>query len=156
MQVLDNLDIMAKKPTIFREYKVIIREPLQVSRIKTYRVGRQRDCDLQLDDSTVSRRHAEVVLSPDGRYYLTDCNSAGGTFVRKEGQWQAVRQAFVSGSDQIRLGDFEMSASRFEALRQQGSGAGHSGGHGHTPAPGPDPRNRLIRDPVTGEVIEQR
>ena len=132
-----------------------------MSRIKSYVVGRQRGCDLQLDDSTVSRRHAEVILTPDGRYYLTDCNSAGGTYIYESAGWREVRQEFVSGSDRLRLGDCEITAARFEALRSRGGDSILVSSSVSATAPesesekGPDPRRGLQRDPVTGEIIEK-
>ena len=137
-----------------------------MSRIKAYVVGRQRGCDLRLDHATVSRRHAEVILTPDGRYYLTDCNSAGGTYIHESAGWRQIRQEFVSGGQRLRLGDFEITAARFEALRARGVApiSGPARGGGSTPAeltapksePGPDPRRGLRRDTITGEIIEQR
>ena len=129
-----------------------------MSRIKTYVVGRQQDCDLQLDDSTVSRRHAEVILTPDGRYYLTDCNSAGGTYIYEGAGWREVRQEVISAGDRLRLGDYEITAARFEALRDPGGG-GVSPKSAPEPAPkpenDPDPSRGLQRNPVTGEIIEK-
>lgn len=130
-----------------------------MSRIRAYLVGRQQDCDLQLDDSTVSRRHAEVILAPHGRYYLTDCNSAGGTYIQEGAGWRQIRQEFVSAGQRLRFGHCEITAARFEALLR-----GPAPGGGSTPAeviapqpePGPDPRRGLRRDTVTGEIIEQR
>lgn len=136
-----------------------------MSRIRTYVVGRQQDCDLRLDDSTVSRRHAEVILTPDGRYYLTDCNSAGGTYIHEGAGWRQIRQEFVSAGARLRFGHCEITAARFEALRPRGGAiSGPARGRGSTPAeltasksePGPDPRRGLRRDTITGEIIEQR
>lgn len=122
-------------------------------------VGRHQDCDLRLDDGSVSRRHAEVVLTPDGRYYLTDRNSAGGTFVFSEGGWQSLRQAFVTPNDRLRFGNLEVAASRLEALRPLlgagGSSVRAAGGGAAQPQRGPDPSRGLVRDPVTGEIIER-
>ena len=130
-----------------------------MSRIRTFLVGRHQDCDLRLDDTTVSRRHAEVVLTPDGRYYVTDCNSAGGSYLFNNGSWQPIRQAFVTASDRLRFGDLELPASRLEALRALLGGGGNAAAQAGTPPPEPQPRldpNRgLVRDPVTGEIIER-
>ena len=129
-----------------------------MSRIRTYMVGRQQDCDLRLDDSTVSRRHAEVILT-DGRYYLTDCNSAGGTYIHEGAGWRQIRQEFVSAGARLRFGHCEITAARLKALL-----CGPARGGGSTPAevtapqpePGSDPRRGLRRDTVTGEIIEKR
>lgn len=114
----------------------------------------------------MSRRHAEVILTPDGRYYLTDCNSAGGAYIHESAGWRQLRQEFVSAGARLRFGDFEIIAARFEALRACGGApiSGPARGGGSTPAevtapqpePGPDPRRGLRRDTITGEIIEQR
>ena len=43
-------------------------------------IGREKDCDLQLEDKQVSRRHAAVELSAE-RVILCDLGSANGTWV---------------------------------------------------------------------------
>ena len=54
-----------------------------MSRITTHLVGRDPRCDCRIDDPSVSRRHAHVVPAADGRLYITDRASSGGTFVRR-------------------------------------------------------------------------
>ncbi len=43
-------------------------------------IGRSRDCDVQTDDTGISRRHCEIVLYPD-RITVRDLGSRHGTFV---------------------------------------------------------------------------
>jgi two-component system, cell cycle response regulator len=43
-------------------------------------IGRATDCQIQLEDDGVSRRHAKVVLSPDGTIRLVDLVSTNGTW----------------------------------------------------------------------------
>jgi hypothetical protein len=43
-------------------------------------IGRSPDCNLQLDDPTVSRRHAEIRVTDQG-CWLEDLGSANGSFV---------------------------------------------------------------------------
>ena len=45
-------------------------------------IGRSPDCDVFLDDVTVSRRHAEIVHE-GGRYVIRDLGSLNGTFVNR-------------------------------------------------------------------------
>src|SRR6266542_1072238 len=65
-------------------------------------IGRERGCQLVVDDPLVSRRHAEVVFAEDG-WLLRDLGSRNGTFV--EGQ----RSAYVAVTDggEVRLGNAE-------------------------------------------------
>ncbi|MGM9992498.1 MAG: FHA domain-containing protein [Candidatus Bruticola sp.] len=42
--------------------------------------GRSKECDVRLDDTFVSRRHAQLLLEPDGDILLQDLNSGNGTF----------------------------------------------------------------------------
>src|SRR4051812_23768137 len=43
-------------------------------------LGRSIHCDVEIDDHTVSRRHAMIALRPDGAYLLDD-RSTNGTMV---------------------------------------------------------------------------
>ncbi|MGR3914978.1 MAG: FHA domain-containing protein [Gammaproteobacteria bacterium] len=137
-----------------------------MSRIKTHLIGRHPKCDLRLDDSSVSRRHAEVVLMPDGRYHITDRNSTGGTYVYENSDWRAIRQVIASAGDRLRLGHCEIAASRLESLRvlsrQHGGAKDAKRAAGNAPGDAnKKPDDRLDADkglrfnPETGEVIEQ-
>lgn len=44
-------------------------------------IGRDPDCDLVLDDTLVSRRHAEIERRADGRTYVSDLGSTNGTLI---------------------------------------------------------------------------
>lgn len=44
-------------------------------------MGRSCEADVQLLDNGVSRQHAQIVESPDGRHILVDLDSTNGTFV---------------------------------------------------------------------------
>jgi predicted component of type VI protein secretion system len=46
----------------------------------TYTVGRGEGCEIRLEDATVSRRHAVIIVTA-GRVTITDLGSANGTFV---------------------------------------------------------------------------
>ena len=137
-----------------------------MSRVKTFIIGRHQDCDLVLNDTSVSRRHAEVVPMSEGHYYITDRNSTGGTFVYSDSGWEQIRQRFVKATDRLRLGNHEIDASRLGLLcRLPGKGGVADTGDSSpqvasgvaNPAPddGLDPSKGLMRDPVTGEVIEK-
>lgn len=77
-------------------------------KFQTLSIGRHRNSDIRLKESTVSRRHAEVTVTGDGRYYLTDCGSLHGTQVSSgDGAWVNHRQGFVEASATVRLGTFE-------------------------------------------------
>lgn len=136
-----------------------------MSRIKTFIIGRHQDCDLSLTDSSVSRRHAEVVLTPDGNYYITDRNSTLGTFIYNGSDWEPIRQITVTSSDRLRCGHYEIIASRFEFLRTLSGSASSNknsnnvasaySGHSKNTDNEFDPNRGLIRNPETGEIIEK-
>ena len=121
-------------------------------RIKTYVVGRERGCDIRLDDASVSRRHAEIVPLSGGRVYVTDRATINGTFLRDGDQWRAIRQAVLKPTDYIRFGDCQMTAGQLNALCPRDD-----------PSPPDvrkedplDPNKGLVRDPDTGEIVEQQ
>lgn len=75
---------------------------------RTYRIGRKRDANIHLVHASVSRRHAELTLTTDGRYYLTDRGSLHGTWVSREGNWTEHRQGYVKLDDNLRFGEHEV------------------------------------------------
>ncbi len=66
-------------------------------------LGRHPDSDISLDDITVSRRHAEVVASPDG-YRVRDAGSLNGTYVNGE----RVDSAPLVHGDELQVGKFRL------------------------------------------------
>src|SRR5213593_3513853 len=62
--------------------------------------GREAGCDVVVAGKDVSRRHAEVVLTPKG-YVLVD-SSTNGTFVNEE---RVEGQRILARADVLRLGD---------------------------------------------------
>ena len=54
-------------------------------------VGRDIRCDIQIDDSGVSRRHF-CILEQEGSFYLQDAGSSNGTFVNgQKTLWQEIK-----------------------------------------------------------------
>ena len=48
-------------------------------------LGRRDDCDISIPfDTQISRRHAMLRVSPDGRLWLSDAGSLNGTFIGTE------------------------------------------------------------------------
>jgi diguanylate cyclase (GGDEF)-like protein len=66
-------------------------------------LGRSGDADFQIDDNTVSRRHARVSVSPDGVAQIPDLGSSNGTFVNKE-PIPANRPVTLEDGDRVQLG----------------------------------------------------
>jgi signal transduction histidine kinase/pSer/pThr/pTyr-binding forkhead associated (FHA) protein len=80
-------------------------------------IGRDAGNTIRLNDTEVSRRHAELYQKPGegARYYLRDVGSANGTFVNNV----AVSDAPLQPGDQIQVGQslFVFSGGRTEANR---------------------------------------
>ena len=125
-----------------------------MSNFSTYKIGRNSDMDIRIDDPTVSRIHAELVVTANGEFYLTDCGSSGGSYVARNGEWIPIRQEFISPTDAILLGRYQTTAPQLIAMvaRDDNKGDDHSGEE-------KPPTNDLPRGPVrrkieTGEIIE--
>ena len=82
----------------------------------TWILGRGQECDVQLDDTSVSRNHADIVCLSGGRLCVTDRGSTNGTFVRDGREWRAIHQEFLSPTDCVRFGDYEITVSELNAL----------------------------------------
>jgi hypothetical protein len=70
-------------------------------------IGRSRDCDVQLADTNVSRRHAEL-RQEGATYWIVDLGSTNGLEVNGK----RVKRAKLSDGDTITIGSTDVSFSR--------------------------------------------
>ena len=70
-------------------------------------IGRARDCDIQLADANVSRRHAEL-RQEGASYWVVDLGSTNGMEVNGK----RVKRAKLSDGDTITLGSTDMTFGR--------------------------------------------
>jgi Protein of unknown function (DUF3662)/FHA domain len=70
-------------------------------------LGRSRDCDIQLTDANVSRRHAEV-RQEGASYWIVDLGSTNGMEVNRK----RVKRAKLRPGDTITLGSTEITFDR--------------------------------------------
>jgi hypothetical protein len=68
------------------------------------RIGRSPDCEIFLDDVTVSRNHA-VLLERDGTYVVEDQGSLNGTFVNRK----RIESATLQEGDEVQIGKYRMT-----------------------------------------------
>lgn len=128
----------------------------------TYRIGRHRENDVAIDDATISRHHAEITVTEDGRFRLADLGSTNGTYVRQEGEWTEIESAYVEPDEIIMLGDYattpaELLSGRMaepaaaEAAEAPEESAAGEGEAAPPPRPRSDtiyPRERSLRAPA--------
>jgi len=65
-------------------------------------LGRGDDCEIRVQEHTVSRRHARIELGPDG-YVVTDLGSTNGTFINDKAIPNA--SATLRDGDYLRIGN---------------------------------------------------
>ncbi len=70
-------------------------------------VGRGKDCDVVLDDDSVSRQHAELSRDERGLYRLKDLESANGTFLNGK-RLEGSQTQLVPEGARLRFGDIEL------------------------------------------------
>jgi hypothetical protein len=68
------------------------------------RIGRSPDCEIFLDDVTVSRNHAVLVLE-NGKYHVEDEGSLNGTFVNRK----RIDNAPLTEGDELQIGKYRMT-----------------------------------------------
>jgi diguanylate cyclase (GGDEF)-like protein len=103
--------------------------------VKSYTIGRSEECDIHIDEPSVSRFHAVLRLYEDGSLLISDCESRNGTFhngMRLQNE-DAIK---LIGGDKLRIG--KESMLRVDA---------------HDPIDAQfqsDMYNAAVRDPMTG------
>ena len=71
---------------------------------KELTIGRSPDCDVFLDDVTVSRVHALVRPRPDG-VWIEDQGSLNGTFINR----RRVDAARLADADEVQIGKYRLT-----------------------------------------------
>lgn len=66
---------------------------------RPFRIGRSQEMELWLNDSGISRKHAEILPTPEG-YLISDLESANGTFV----QGERIKRHLLNDGDVIQFG----------------------------------------------------
>jgi len=122
-------------------------------------IGRSHAADIVIAEASVAARHAELVVTVDGRHHLTDCASGSGTWRRPaqasvSGRWRPVRQGFVRLDDELRLGEHCCTVG--DLIAAAGGAIAPDGGEPRAEAEQHRPRGPVERDPVTGEIVRRR
>ena len=68
------------------------------------RIGRSPECEVFLDDVTVSRNHAELV-ERDGAFFVEDQSSLNGTFVNR----RRIDSIRLENGDELQIGKYRMT-----------------------------------------------
>ncbi len=68
------------------------------------RIGRSPDCEIFLDDVTVSRNHA-VLVERDGTFFVEDQGSLNGTFVNR----RRIDRAELDNGDELQIGKYRLT-----------------------------------------------
>jgi pSer/pThr/pTyr-binding forkhead associated (FHA) protein len=79
-------------------------------------IGRASDCNLVLEDDSVSRLHAIAQVTPEAHLAVQDSDSRNGTFLHRNGRWVRIRKVILGAQDRIRFGDFEVPIENLLAL----------------------------------------
>lgn len=69
------------------------------------RLGRSKDNEICLDDTSVSRRHAEIHRTNEGKFEIIDTNSTNGIYINNE----KIGKAELNEDDLLEIGDFFMN-----------------------------------------------
>jgi len=89
--------------------------------MRTFLVGRRNSrqpCDIQLpeSESSVSRKHLELSVTDDGKFYIVHLHPKNRTEVYRGGVWESITQDFVDPDDPLRLGLYESTARKLVAM----------------------------------------
>ena len=68
------------------------------------RIGRSPECEIFLDDVTVSRNHA-VLVERDGHFFVEDQGSLNGTFVNR----RRIDNQELENGDELQIGKYRLT-----------------------------------------------
>jgi hypothetical protein len=78
-------------------------QPFQPTGPRTL-IGRSPECDIFLDDVTVSRRHAEIAREGDV-FTIRDLGSLNGTYVNRK----RIESAELTDDDEVQIGKYRLT-----------------------------------------------
>jgi FHA domain/zinc-ribbon domain len=78
-------------------------QPFQPGEGRTL-VGRSPECDIFLDDVTVSRRHAEILREGD-EFTIRDLGSLNGTYVNRK----RIESTTLQDDDEVQIGKYRLT-----------------------------------------------
>jgi pSer/pThr/pTyr-binding forkhead associated (FHA) protein len=67
-------------------------------------IGRHPDCEVFLDDVTVSRHHALLIRRGD-EWFLDDCGSLNGTYVNRS----RIESQRLNDGDEVQIGKYKLT-----------------------------------------------
>lgn len=128
--------------------------------MQTFVIGRDpRRVSVILSSDAVSAVHADLTVTADGRYYITDRHSYNGTYVDYGRGWERLTQGYVDADTPLLLADWQTTARQLLAQAASAAPAPPQAA-ALPPVPAkPRPLNggdvlpRPRRDPSTGEII---
>ena len=121
-------------------------------------IGRSRAADIRLRERSVSRLHAEFVVTDDGLLHVSDRSSANGTWIDVKGRWERLTQRTVTERDRLRFGSHVIEIAelvRRQPVRRLADQPedGPAAGPGNKRDADDLPMGPVRRNPETGEVI---
>lgn len=136
--------------------------------LRTYLIGRSSFADIVLADESVASRHAELVVTDDGAFYLTDCATERGTWRAAPGKkehgkeagvaWQPLRQDFVTRDHLLRFGNYRCRIDDLLGTASTVSRGKTTAAVGTEIDAEPSARKKgpVERDPITGQIVRKR
>ena len=85
-----------------------------------FTIGRSEDCDIRIDDASISRAHVAVTRLDANTFRVEDLGSTNGTFVLGEdAAWKQIKKIDVTANKRLRLGTYETSINAIAQMKSQ-------------------------------------
>ncbi len=65
-------------------------------------IGRDQDCDIQIDDPLISKKHCKIIINQDGHFQIEDLDSKNSTYLNGK---IIKKPVIMNYGDRIIIGD---------------------------------------------------
>ncbi len=102
-EAIENTFVLLEKPLLIIRKGKMIGKKFYLSYDRSITIGRSENCDISLEDITISSQHCRIIPQQD-KFIIVDLQSTNGTFINEK----KIKQSILKEGDIIRVGETQL------------------------------------------------